>query len=71
MVGVAVRDGRHAPTSYVDSGGCIRALGSGATLTLDGAVVSGCEAIGYDNGVRAPVRSGPLPPTLRLLRAAA
>ena len=51
--GVAVKDGRHEPSGWGDGGGCIRVSGGGATLTLDGgAVVSGCEAVGADDGVR-------------------
>ena len=58
--GVAVKDGRHEPSGYSDQGGCIRVSGAGATLTLDGgAVVSGCESVGADGGVRecVPVRA--------------
>ena len=53
VVGVAVRDGTYTPQSDYDAGGCINARGDGATLTLDGAVVSGCLAEGNSEGVRA------------------
>ena len=55
--GVAVKDGRHEPSSTTDRSGCIRVSGTGATLTLDGgAIVSGCESVGADDGVRVCVR---------------